>query len=343
MKKPSDEITHLKSILGAANHIVIIQADNPDADSLASALALEAILSDQGKRVSLYCGVDMPSYLHYLPGWGRVSNELPKQFDASVIVDTASEGLLEQLNKQGAKSWVAAKPTVVLDHHTTEPNIAYADLIYNPPAVATGEIIYELAQKLSWTLDDEAMNLIAIAILSDSLGLMSAATTARSIHIIAELVERGVRLPELENARRESQRREAELIHYKGVLLQRVEFHEDQRVATLSVPWEEIERYSPLYNPPMLVIDDMRLARNTDVAICFKLYKDGKITAKIRANYGYPVADKLAEHFGGGGHPLASGFKITDGRSFDKLKQETIMLAAELIKEVEAKNAAETA
>ncbi len=337
-----NEAEQIRKITDSAQTIVIVQADNPDADSLASALALEAIFEDQGKRVILYCGVDLPSYLHYLPGWGRVVNELPKQLDAAVIVDTASESLLEQLNKQGAKGWLAARPVVVLDHHSTEPSITFADVTYNPPAVATGEIIYELAQKLGWLVGREAMDLIAVAILSDSLGLMSASTTARSIHIVAELVEKGVKLPELESARRETLRRESELIHYKGQLLQRVEFYSDERIATVTIPWEEIEKYSPLYNPPMLVIDDMRLAKNTEMAICFKLYKDGKITAKIRCNYGYAVADKLAEHFDGGGHPLASGFKITDGRPFDEIKSETIKTAAKLLDEIEQEKARET-
>ena len=74
----------------------------------------------------------------------------------------------------------------------------------------------------------------------------------------------------------------------------------------------------------MLVLDDMRLAKNVKVAIAFKTYKDSRITAKIRCNYGSAVADKIAEHFGGGGHPYASGFKVTDGRAFDEVKNETI-------------------
>ncbi|HCM52292.1 TPA: hypothetical protein DIS56_04185 [Candidatus Saccharibacteria bacterium] len=338
----SKEVDQIRKIIDPADHIVIIQADNPDADSLASSLALEDILTDQGKQVSLYCGVDLPTYLHYLPGWGRVVSKLPKQFDAGIIVDTASQKLLEQLDRQGAKGWLASRPVVVLDHHSTEPDINFAKIIYRPPAVATGEIIYELAQSFGWQLSKEAMDLIAVAILSDSLGLMSAATSARSIQIIAELVEQGVNLPELESARRETLRREAELIHYKGELLKRVEFHDNERIATVTIPWEEIEKYSPLYNPPMLVLDDMRLAKNTEVAICFKLYKDGKVTAKIRSNYGYGVADKLAEHFGGGGHPLASGFKVTDGRSYEDIKKEAISVASVLLDKVEKEKAGET-
>lgn len=328
------KVPQIAQQVNAAGNIVVVQADNPDTDSLASALALEHILGDLGKTVTLYCGVDLPSYLTYLPGADRVVKELPKNFDASIIVDTSSDSLLEQLDKTGAKAWLAAKPCIIVDHHATKPTIGFASVILNPSAVATGEVIYEIVQKLRWPLNKSSMELLAIAILSDSLGLMSEATTARSIHIIAELVKSGVKLAEIEDARRETMRREPELIHYKGRLLQRVEFYRDNSIAIVSVPWEEIEKFSPLYNPAMLVIDDMRLGRGTSLAIVFKIYKDGKVTAKIRSNFGRGVSDKLAEHFGGGGHPYASGFKIAGGRSFEDIKRETIEVASSLLDEL---------
>jgi phosphoesterase RecJ-like protein len=232
---------------------------------------------------------------------------------------------------------MAAKPVIIIDHHGTDPTIDFANVVCNHPAVATGEVLYELALQQKWPLNAQAKDLIAMAILSDSLGLISESTTARSIQIIAELVEGGVKLSKLDNLRRETLRREPELIAYKGRLLQRVEFYDDNRIAMLTIPWEEIEQYSPLYNPPMLVIDDMRLARGTDIAICFKVYRDGKVTAKIRCNYGKSIADKLAESFGGGGHPYDSGFKITDGRSYDDIKLATISKASELLDSLEKK------
>ena len=333
----------IAQIINDAKDIAIIQADNPDLDSLASSLALEQILGDMGKATHLYCGVDLPSYLHYIEGWDRVASELPKKFDASIIVDTASQALLEQLDKSGAMSWVAARPAIVIDHHATEATISFAKVLYSQPAVATAELIYELSGELGWQLNGVARKMIAIAILSDSLGLMSEATSARSIRIISELVDQGVNLPEIDSARRASLRRPPDLIHYKGRLLERVEFHSGDRIATVSIPWEEIEEYSPLYNPSMLVIDDMRLGTNTNVAIAFKIYRDGKVTAKIRCNWGWGIADKLAEHFKGGGHPLASGFKVTDGRSYEDVKGEAIKVASELLDEIEKVNNAKAA
>jgi phosphoesterase RecJ-like protein len=325
------EVEQIRDFLGKAQRVLIMQADNPDGDSLGSALALEQILGDMGKEPLLYCGVDIPTYLRHLSGWDRVSREVPNQFDASIIVDCSADSLFETLTKSRQRQWVAAKPCLVIDHHDVDMTIPYVKIVCNHPAVATGEIIYELAGQLDWPLNDGAKNMLAVSILADSLGLTTSATTARSIHIIAELVDDGVSIPELEEKRREMMRKAPELVHYKGELLQRVEYFHDNRVATVTIPWKEIETYSPFYNPSMLVIEDMRLTTGTDVAIAFKLYGDGHVTAKIRCNYGFRIANELARAFGGGGHEYASGFKVTDGRPYDEIKNTCIQKAVELL------------
>lgn len=325
------EAKKIADVLEAANHVLIMQADNPDGDSLGSALALEQMLGDIGKEPYLYCGVDIPTYLRYLPGWDRVQKELPKQFDASIIVDTSALSLFENLERSAQKQWVAAKPCIIVDHHDVEATIPFATVICNYPAVSTGEVIYELAEQLGWNTNQTALEMLAISILSDSMGLVSEATTGRSIRIMAELVDKGVRLAELENKRREMMRKSPDLVRYKGELLNRIEYHDNNRIATVTIPWEEIEKYSHAYNPSMLVIDDMRLTEGTDIAIAFKTYRGDRVTAKIRTNFGKTIAADLAKHFGGGGHAYASGFKIDDGRPFNQIKSECIAYASQLL------------
>ena len=336
------EAQAIAQILADAKTVVILQADNPDGDSLGSALALEHILGDMGKEPILYCGVDMPPYLRYLEGWDRVTRDLPIKFDASIIVDTSADSLFETLNGSASKVLLTKKPCIVLDHHAVELTIPFATVNCNKPAVATGEIIYELARQLDWPLNLHAQKNIATSIMADSLGLITEATSGRSIHIIAELVEGGVSLSELEHERRLLMRKSPELTRYKGKLLERLEYHHDNRIATVTIPWDEIEQYSPHYNPSMLVMDDMRMTTDTQVAIAFKVYKDGKVTGKIRCNNGAPVAGKLAEHFGGGGHVYASGFKIQDGKPFNEVKSECLRYAAELLDNLEQDSSDET-
>jgi len=321
----------IHDIVSTAKHIVVLQADNPDGDSIASALALESILEDMGKQVTLVCGVEMPQHLRYLSGWSRVQKDMPHSFDASIIVDASTPTLFDSLVKSNQFSWALTKPLVIIDHHQTSDGIQQATVSLIPVAVSTGEVIYELAKANKWPLSQEANKHIAVSILSDSLGLTSEGTTVASIRILADIVESGVSLSDLDAARREIMKREPVLLAYKGRLLQRVELHNNDSIATVVIPWEEIQEYSVMYNPPMLIIDDMRMTIGVKIAIAFKIYNDGKVTAKIRTNSDGAIADKLAEHFGGGGHRYAAGFKATKVADAQKLIQETIKVASELL------------
>lgn len=336
------ETSAIGDAVANAQTIVILQADNPDGDSLGSALALEHILGDMGKDVILYCGVDVPQYLTYLEGWDRVVKDMPIKFDLAVVVDTSADSLFEQLKKCGQDVLLRNKPVIVIDHHAVEGTLSFATISCNHPAVSTSEVIYGIADELGWPLNQTAKEMIATAILSDSLGLTTEATTGRSIHIIGSLVEGGVSIANLETKRRSMMLKSPELVHYKGELLQRIEYVADDQIALITIPWSEIESYSQQYNPSMLVIEDMRMTTNTAVAIAFKQYRGSRVTAKIRCNTGFPIAGSLAEHFGGGGHVYASGFKVQDGRPFNEIKSECIKVATDLLTNLKQDKSHET-
>jgi len=179
----------IRELVAAAQKIVVVQADNPDADSLGSALALEHILGDLGKDVYLYCGVDVPTYLRYLDGWDRVMNELPSNFDLSVIVDASTYMLFDQLEKAGKMGTLRAKPCIVLDHHATvDKPLDFAKVMLVEPAVgSTGELIYNLAKQLDWPLNVQAAEHIMSSILGDTQGLMNDLTQATTYRAMADL------------------------------------------------------------------------------------------------------------------------------------------------------------
>lgn len=316
-----------------AKIILIIQADNPDGDSLGSALALEEILGDMGKEVHLYCGVDIPDYLKHFEGWDRASRDVPSKFDLSIIVDTSAITLLEKLEASRYRNWVAAHPVIVLDHHAeVECDISYATTVLNDKnAVATGELIYKLASDNKWPMNVGAKTHLASAILSDSLGLASEGTTALTYHIMGELIEGGVDRPALEEARRALNKMSAAIFRYKARLIERTELLCEGALALVVVPHEEIMEFSPLYNPAPLIQNDMLQTEGVRAAIVLKHYNDGKVTGSIRCNYGAGIAADLAQHFGGGGHAYAAGFKNQDGRSIADIKQDCIDTAISLL------------
>jgi bifunctional oligoribonuclease and PAP phosphatase NrnA len=327
----------IKELVTSAQRIVILQADNPDADSLASALALEQILGELGKNTYLYCGIDMPGYLKYLSGWDRVSSELPSQFDLSIIVDASTITLFQKLAESGKQGWVASKPCIVLDHHAEVDNlIPFATVNITDPTVAsTGQLIYDLAKQLKWPTDTVSAEFIMTSILGDTQGLSNDLTTANTYRVMAELVELGVNRPALEEKRREMSKMHPDIFRYKARLIERTEFHADGRLALVDVPNDEIIEYSPLYNPNALIQIEHLQTEGVLVSVSIKHYADGRITAGIRCNTAAPIADKLAEHFGGGGHQYSAGFKLTNGRPFNEVKSECIKIVSELLTNLE--------
>lgn len=326
-------IDQIKQIIDSAQRIVVLQADNPDGDSLGSALALEAILGAQGKDVALYCAVDIPGYLKYLTGWSRVLRELPKQFDASIIVDTSTKTLFEKAIDSGEFQWLATKPCIVLDHHAETANdIDIATVVLNPAnASSTAEVIYDFAKEAFGTVPTDAFDPIMTGILGDTQGLTNQLASAHTYHIMSELVEAGADRPALEELRRDASKMHESIYKYKGQLIERTEFANDNQIAYVSIPQAELITYSPLYNPGPLIQTDMLQIEGVRVGIVFKVYDDGKITGMIRCNSGAEIANKIAVKFGGGGHGFAAGFKITNGTPFNEVKSECIAYTTELL------------
>lgn len=321
------------NLIDSTKTIVIVQADNPDADSLGSALALEQILGSQGKHVLLYCGVDIPAHLRYIEGWDRVVKDLPRQFDLSVIVDAGTLSLLESLKASGQLGWLKTKPCIVLDHHETVDNtINFAEAtICNPAMSSTGELIFDLAGQLDWKLDQDSGAKIMASILGDTQGMTNDLAGADTYRAMAKLLELGVSRPALEEARREFSKMEPVIYKYKARLIGRTEFAGEGKIAYVTVPQDEINQYSPLYNPKALVQFDMLQIKGVLLTLVFKTYDDGKLLCAIRSNHEAPIAGQLAEAMGGGGHAYASGFKKLGCKDFEPVIKNCLDAAAKLL------------
>ncbi len=321
-------------ILKDSQKFVIIQAENPDGDSLGSSLAFEELLGEAGKDVKLYCAIDIPKYMHYINGWDRVEKDWPTDREVAIIVDTSAEALIQQaLAVPGVRHFLETHPVIIIDHHATEGDLPFEIISYvDSKAVATSEILYNLAKTAGWAITSSAAESMFISIQADSLGLSTPSTTADSYQVAADLVKLGAVPSDIENRRREYMKKPADILTYKGKLIERIEYHLDGKLATVHIPWSDIQEYSDRYNPSVLVLEEMRMVEGVEVAVAIKTYPDGKLTGKIRANA--PIADAVAGFFGGGGHQYASGFKVFE--TYDTIIPELITATDKAITDYES-------
>ena len=317
------------SFIQGKARLCIIQAENPDGDSLGSAIALDYILKETEN--TLYCPVDIPKYLRYFPDWSRVTNEFDFRADGYIIVDTAASILLSKLLDDAAiRNSLYSKPVFVLDHHETPDDLEFPHQAIIEPLPACTELIYRIAKQTKLEIPVTAAEALYAGISSDTLGLVSASVTAETMRTMADLIDLGVSPAELDERRREFMKKSPRILEYKAELIHRIEYSLDGELATVHIPFEDIQQYSDEYNPNVLILEEMRLIEGVVVAIAVKTYPDGKVTGKIRTSS--PIADQIAGYFGGGGHPYAAGFRTYDV-SYDDVVSDVVKILPGLLEQ----------
>ncbi len=319
--------------LDGKKKISVIQAENPDGDSLGSAVALDYLL--EGREVSLYCPVDIPKYLHYFSDWSRVSNEFDFKADGYIIVDTAATVLLSKLLEDSAiKNRLHSAPVLVLDHHETEDDLEFPHTAIIESLPSCTNLIYKIAKEQKFEIGVAAAEALFQGLLSDTLGLTSSAVDAQTFEMAAELTKLGANISELEERRREFMKKSPRILDYKADLIHRVEYFLDGKLAMVHIPWDEIREYSDEYNPNALIMEELRLVEGVEVAVAVKTYPDGKVTGKVRSMGRAAIADQVAGYFGGGGHPFAAGFRTYD-TTYDEVVREIVGFLPNILEQEE--------
>lgn len=320
-----------KDFIQNKSHLCIIQAENPDGDSLGSALSLDFLLPD--KNITHFCPVNIPKYLRYFKDWSKIRNDFDYQADGYIIVDTAAQILLSKLTEDlTIKNILYTKPILVIDHHETPDDLEFPHQSIIEPAPSCTNLIYCLAQKAHLKISKTAAEYIFQGLLSDTLGLTSAGVSSQTFRLAAELEDLGANITELEERRKDFMKKSQRILAYKGDLIRRIEYHLDGKLATIHIPWEDIQEYSDEYNPNVLILEEMKMVEGVKIAVAIKTYPDGKLTGKIRASI--PVADQIASFFGGGGHPYAAGFRTYD-TDYQSAVRELITSSLKLIEAYE--------
>ncbi len=299
-------------LVSECSKVLVVQADNPDADSLGSAIALEQLLTHLKKDVYLYSAVPVPEYLRYVEGWDRVSNEFIADFDLTIFVDVSTKTLLKKIIELNYYERIKKNDIIVIDHHkTVSNNIESTKLsIILDEESSTGQIVYQLGKNNGYNLNDLFLKSVYISIMGDTQGLSNQLATPKTFKIIAEIIEQGIDRFQIEEKRKSFSNYSTEIYKYKANLINRTELYADNRVAIIRLNQDDINNYSQSYNQAPLMHPEILQIKGIALSIVLKFYNDGHVTGSIRSNISFPIAADLASLFDGGGHEYASGFNI---------------------------------
>jgi phosphoesterase RecJ-like protein len=313
----NDDIQVFGDLISRAERVLIISHIRPDGDAVGSLLGLGLMLEELGKEVNLVLEDGVPLVFHHLTGADKVYREAAGVYDLIIVVDSSDmERIGSVLDEHG-------EPDVNIDHHPTNTQFAKLNLV-REHAVATVEIIYDLALALSLPINLPIAEALLTGLLTDSLGFRTSNTSPRTLRIATELMERGANLQVL--YRKAMLEKTFEAVRYWGQGLSRIQ-HEDRLLWTsLTLEDRKIADYPGRDDADLVNI--LSRVRDMDICVVFVEQSDGSVKVSWRAQPGFDVAS-IASQFGGGGHKPAAGADIKG--DLERIQEEVLEATRKLL------------
>jgi len=294
----NEQVEKFGDLVSRADRILIISHIRPDGDAVGSLIGLGLILEEMGKEVNFVLEDGVPKVFHHLTGSERVIREAVGVFDLVIVVDCSD------IDRIGSVLDEYGEPDVNIDHHPTNTQFAALNLVKDD-AVATVELIYDIAKKLSYPLNLPIAEALLTGLLTDSLGFRTSNSNPQTLRIAAELQEIGADLPEL--YRKAMLEKSIEAVKYWGKGLSRIE--KEGRLVWTSLSLEDREAVEYPGRDDADLINILSRIKDTDISLVFVEQKDGTVKVSWRSRPGFDVS-LIATQFGGGGHKPAAGAEI---------------------------------
>ncbi|MEJ2411670.1 MAG: bifunctional oligoribonuclease/PAP phosphatase NrnA [Anaerolineales bacterium] len=293
-----EQIQTFGNLVSRAQRILVISHIRPDGDAVGSLLGLGLMFEEMGKEVNFVLEDGVPIVFHHLVGSDRVYRKAVGVYDLIIVVDCSDiDRIGEVLDEYG-------EPDINIDHHPTNTRFAKVNLVQDT-AVATVEIIYDLALELSYPITLPVAEALLTGLVTDSLGFRTSNSSARTLRIAADLMERGANLQEL--YRKALLEKSIQAVRYWGLGLSRIE--EKDRLVWTSLTLADRAEADYSGRDDADLVNVLSRIKDTDVCVIFVEQTDGTVKVSWRAQPGFDVA-RIATQFGGGGHKPAAGAEI---------------------------------
>ena len=286
---------------------VLLSHVRPDGDAIGSQLALGYALIAAGKSVRMINEDGLPENLSFMAGSESIETPPadPLDVEVAIALDTATKTRLGENALHAASN---AKIWINIDHHVSNPKYGDFNLI-DATSPATGQILYQLIIALNLPMPAESRDAIYVAVSTDTGSFQYPSTTAATYDLAADLIRRGLDVGTINSNTYDNH-------SYRRVELMRALLNTLERTPNgLVAHWEmrDKTRTDLALTPDDSegLIDIIRAIRGVQVAVFFEELPDGKIRVSMRSkDRRYDVCE-IAMEFGGGGHALAAGIRMT--------------------------------
>ena len=273
---------------------LILSHMRPDGDAIGSIVGLGLVLKNAGKTPCLVLEDGLPAKYRFLKGSELVVKKPAESNDLTLVLDCSD------LRRLG-DSFSGLTVDINIDHHITNENFGGVNFVL-PEYPATCAILAEYLPVWCYPLDQDASSALLMGILTDTIGFRTANVTPETIRQSAQLMESGASLSDIYNQALVSQSFPASLIW--GFALSRL-VRENGLVWT-AITLDDRKKAKYIGRDDADLTNILSAIEGSDVSLVFNEQNSGKVKVSWRSNAPYDVS-KIAQQFGGGGHPQASG------------------------------------
>ena len=294
-------------LLSYNDRFLILTHKKPDGDTLGSAVALCIALRQRGKTA-------------YIKNSGEITGRFydmcspyfePEGFEPLFVVsvDIADVKLLPDNCAQ-------YKDDIMLsvDHHPSNTQFAGHNYVVDS-AAATGEIIYDILEKLGTELTKDRMTAIYVAVSTDT-GCFRYSNTTKESHIIAaKAIEAGVDFPYLNKILFDT--KSMARMNLEKCLYQNTKYYFDKSAAVGILQRAVIDEYEATEDDMENISSYLRKIEGIECAATAIEQKNGDLKFSLRSGETIDVS-AVAQAMGGGGHKRAAGFVIKHGENTEE-------------------------
>ena len=322
----TNSIERILSEFQPGRSFVLTSHSRPDGDAVGSLLGLSDLLEDRGCRTEIVLADPVPAVYRTLPGSERIRHATSPSFGDSDGLRPIIVLECDSTERTGLRG-LEGRYLINIDHHASGRN--YGDLNWiDPDASAVGAMVYELLVAMGQPVRPETASCIYAAILADTGGFTSRATTPATLSMAAELARLGADPARIANdlcfSTPECK------VRLLGAALVNM-----QRQGTIAWSWAtlgDLERLQAVAEDCDGVVNYLVGIAGVEAAFfAVELQNPGEYRLSLRSKSQLDVA-RIAENFGGGGHRAASGCLMRGSlesvieRVRDKVAQDSVSL-----------------
>ncbi len=301
-----------------AKYILIATHQNPDIDTMCSAIAIGGYLKQIGKKYKIF-NISKTVHNRYkmFDNYSKITSIVPAFYDLVIYVDCANKQRVAQQFDDDAK-------TINIDHHIL--NDMYGDInIVDDKAVSCGLVVYDIFEKFNITIDTNMANALYLAIYDDSFAFTKYRTSDNIYKVMDSLTKYGAKPNKLADGFLST----LSVAKYRLLPLigNTLELHNDGLIATIELKQEFLDKTDATINECDDYPYEILKIKVVDIVCFFKQLKNNNIKVSIRAKRDIDLRE-IATIFGGGGHISSVSFTLkettiseTKKKVIDKLKQ----------------------